>query len=135
MRTLDSRRSGAGFTLPEILVAFLILVMALGVLLPSFSTGLTSIDLSAFHAEALGLARSQIDRLGVDLPLEEGELSGTSAAGLEWVIRLRRHELDAAAQQAESVAQAVTPYEAEVAIFGTAGRTLSIKTLVLAPNE
>ncbi len=128
------RPSAAGFTLPEILVAFLIMALALGVLLPSFSTGFASLEASAFHAAALASARSEIDRLGTEIPMEEGELTGRSDSGLEWVMHLRPTESHDRRRQAEGDASVVVPYEVEFAIFD-AGRSLTLKTMRLAPAE
>lgn len=128
------RPSAAGFTLPEILVAFLIMALALGVLLPSFSTGFASLEASAFHAAALASARSEIDRLGTEIPMEEGELTGRSDSGLEWVMHFRPTESHDPRRLSEGDIAAVVPYEVEFAIFD-AGRTLTLNTLRLAPAE
>jgi general secretion pathway protein I len=129
------RPSADGFTLPEILVAFLVLALALGVLLPSFSTGFAGLDASAFHAAALAHARSEIDRLGTEIPMEEGELTGRSQSGMEWVMRLRPTESHDPRRPSEGDAAAVVPYEIELTIFNAAGRSLTLRTLRLAPAE
>ncbi|MGH6879703.1 MAG: type IV pilus modification PilV family protein [Hypericibacter sp.] len=134
MKTSTERTCDAGFTLPEILVAFVILVLALGVLLPSFSNGLASLDRSTFQAAALAEARSLIDRLGTETPLEEGTLTGTSAIGLDWVIHLRPQR-NPEGRGGGGDLLAVIPYEIEVAVSDNAGQTLTIKTLRLAPND
>lgn len=134
MKTSIERRRNAGFTLPEILVAFVILVLALGVLLPSFSTGLASLDRSTFQAAALAEARSQIDRLGTETPLEEGTLTGTSEIGLDWVIHLRPQQSPKGGDGAADLL-AVIPYEIDVMVSDSVGQTLTIKTLRLVPND
>ena len=137
MKTPNRGGRAAGFTLLEVLVAFMILAVALGVLLPSFSSSLASLDVSTFHAVALAEARSQIDRLGSEARLEEGELTGVSQAGLSWVMRLYRQD-DAWSQRPSDGTDdglVVIPYEVEVIVSDTAGRMLTIKTLRLAIVE
>src|SRR5688500_14186729 len=68
MKMSGSGQRCAGFTLMEVLVALLILGLAFGVLLPSFSFGLNSVDRTRFHVLALSEARSQIDRIGSEVP-------------------------------------------------------------------
>ena len=136
MKTPNRNRATAGFTLLEVLVAFLILAGALGVLWPSFSSGLASLDQSAFHAVALAEARSQIDRLGSEVPLAEGELAGVSETGLSWVMRLHRQDGTSPRWPSDETDGALfVPYEIEVVVSDTAGRTLAIKTLRLAIIE
>ena len=134
-KTSGERRGQVGFTLVEVLVAFLILAMALGVLLPSFSTGLRVLDRSAFQAAALAEARSQIERVGIEIPLEEGESTGRSDAGLEWTIRLHRHQpLDARAAR-KSDSSVISVYEVEAVVSDARDRTLTIRTLRVEPGK
>lgn len=136
MKTSNKGRADAGFTLLEVLVAFMILAVALGVLWPSFSSGLAGLDLSAFHAVALAEARSQIDRLGSEVPLAEGELAGVSEAGLSWVMRLHRQDGTWSGRPSDETDGAIViPYEIEVVVSDAAGRKLAIKTLRLAVAE
>jgi general secretion pathway protein I len=135
MKMSVERPYAAGFTLPEVLVAFVILSLALGVLLPSFSTGFSGLDASAFHAAALASARSEIDRLGVEIPIEEGELNGRSESGLKWDMRLHVSETFDSRSRGEGNAPVVVPYEVDIVISDGAGRRLTLKTLRLALIE
>jgi general secretion pathway protein I len=136
MTTPNRSRRAAGFTLLEVLVAFLILAVALGVLLPSFSSSFASLDRSKFYALALAEARSQIDRLGIEIPFAEGELTDVSEAGLSWVVRLHRQD-DAWSERPgdETTGPRVVPYQVEVVVSDAAGQMLAIKTLRLAIVE
>jgi prepilin-type N-terminal cleavage/methylation domain-containing protein len=132
----SNRSRSAGFTLLEVLATLLILSVALGVLWPSFSGGFASLDRSAFHAMALAEARSQLDRLGSEVPLTEGELTGVSERGLSWTIRLLREGDAPSGPLSEEFGNAlVIPYEVEVIVSDAAGQRLSIKTLRLATVE
>lgn len=71
-------RSQRGFTLLEILVAFVVLAAAVGVLYRTFSTGLQSVHALSGYSEAVALAESKIGALGLETALREGEDSGTT---------------------------------------------------------
>jgi general secretion pathway protein I len=62
-----------GFTLLEVLVALLIFGLAFGVLAQIFQTGLQQSETAEAMTTATMLARSQLARIGVDLPLEIGQ--------------------------------------------------------------
>ena len=125
------RRQPAGFTLVEVLVAFAIAALSLGALLSSFSTGLRSVEASGAHVAALLQARSIVDRLGSDIPYEEGETSGTTEEGYAWSLRVRRHEPAAPAQTADDEFRLV-PVEVEVAVSAGGDPLVVLKTLRLA---
>ena len=135
VKTFNRARDSAGFTLPEVLVAFLILAISLGVLWPSFGGGLASLDSSTFHALALAEARSQIDRLGAEVPLEEGELAGETEAGLSWIMRMHQDESLSSRPIDQSNGPYIVPYVVEVVVTDHADRMLTIVTLRLASVE
>jgi general secretion pathway protein I len=134
-KTFNRSQNSAGFTLPEVLVAFLILAISLGVLWPSFGGNLASLDASTFHALALAEARSQIDRLGAEIPLEEGELAGETEAGLSWIMRLHQDESLSSRPMDQSDGPYIVPYVIEVVVTDQADRKLTITTLRLASVE
>jgi general secretion pathway protein I len=62
-----------GFTLLEVLVALLIFGLAFGVLAQIFQTGFRQSSAAEEMSAATLLARSQLARIGIDVPLEIGE--------------------------------------------------------------
>jgi general secretion pathway protein I len=134
-KTFNNSRGSTGFTLLEVLVAFLILAVSLGTLWRSFSGDLASLDASAFHALALAEARSQVDRLGTEIPLKEGEVSGLSEQGLSWILRVRQDDTWPSRLDDESDSVHVVPYEIEVVVTDRAGRAITLTTLRLASGE
>jgi general secretion pathway protein I len=93
------RKSGrvprqSGFSLLEVLVAFSILALALGVLLQAFSTGVRGVTQSGLYSRAMLLAESKLAQAGRDEALYEGEHSGEFDDIFRWRV-------------------AVIPYEAE----------------------
>jgi general secretion pathway protein I len=75
------RGQDPGFTLLEILVALLIFSVAFGVLAQIFQSGLRQSTTAEQTAAATMLARSQLARIGIDLPLELGELEEDAGDG------------------------------------------------------
>jgi general secretion pathway protein I len=129
------RKHQAGFTLPEILVAFVVLALSLCAILPSFSNGLSGIGASKFYGEALALAQSKIDQLGTEIPLEQTELTGMTESGLTWIARLSRRQADGLRRVIDVDSSGVVSYEIEIAITNDEGRSLTIKTIRLAPLQ
>lgn len=81
-----------GFTLLEVLVAFALLATAVGLLLAIVSGGVRQVRQAAQASEVAALAQSLIAPLGVEVPLEPGELTGESEDG-RWHWRLRVEEV------------------------------------------
>lgn len=65
-----------GFSLLEILVAFSILAVALGIVLRIFSTGVDSALLAQDYNIAVQQAEALLARVGVDIPLQPTERNG-----------------------------------------------------------
>lgn len=87
MRTVRAQR---GFTLMEILVAFVVLAAAVGVLYRTFSAGLRNVDAVAGYSEAIAIAEAKLTGLGLERPLEEGDESGaTEDRRFSWRIAVR----------------------------------------------
>lgn len=73
----------SGFTLIEVLVAFMILALSLTVLLRIFSGGLGNVALAGDYSDALLIAETQLASTGVSEPLATGVTEG------EWDQRFR----------------------------------------------
>lgn len=73
-----------GFTLVEIMVAFTILVLSLGALLPYFGQGFRSAVGSIEYTEATLFCQGLLARAGVEYPLKPGVREGEELDGLNW---------------------------------------------------
>lgn len=74
-----------GFTLLEVLVAFVIAALALGALSQGAAGGLRSARVSGHYQEALSRARSRLAGLGTPAPGEQG---GDDGGGFSWQVRV-----------------------------------------------
>ena len=89
-RQLAVRQSG--YTLIEVLVAFMILALALTVLLRIFSGGLRNVSVSSDYAIATLIAESRLAGAGIDVPLRPGETSGTEGERFEWTVNVQDYQ-------------------------------------------
>jgi general secretion pathway protein I len=86
----DRRQSG--YTLIEVLVAFMILALALTVLLRIFSGGLRNVSVSSDYATATLIAESRLAAAGIDTPLRPGETSGTEGEQFAWTVSVQDYQ-------------------------------------------
>jgi prepilin-type N-terminal cleavage/methylation domain-containing protein len=79
-----------GMTLVEVLVA---LVIASGVTLFAMEISRFTVNRSAaslVQLEAVLEAESLLSRVGLDIPLQVGQIQNTTSEGISWVIDIRR---------------------------------------------
>ena len=130
MKRIDCRPA-AGFTLIEILVAFVIAALLLGVLYQLFSTGARAGHGAIGYSEAVLLAESDLDALAA-APIGPGDTDD----------RIGRYERATRVRVKATLAPAaaafnLVPYEIEVRVaWRDGGRTrdVSLSTLRLVPQ-
>ena len=98
----EASRTEAGFALIEILVAFVIGVMALAAFFPLFSGNLEGIARAGRKEQALLLAQSQLDAVGADLPSAPGRAAGRAEGGFGWQVDVLPYAGPAPAQTGSS---------------------------------
>jgi general secretion pathway protein I len=77
-----------GFTLLEVLIAFIIAALALGVMFDASLGGLRATEIASHYQEALSLARSHLASVDA-APLRGRELSGDDGRGFHWTLRIK----------------------------------------------
>ncbi|MDH3577290.1 MAG: prepilin-type N-terminal cleavage/methylation domain-containing protein [Gammaproteobacteria bacterium] len=78
-----------GYTLIEVLVAFMILALALTVLLRIFSSGLRNVSASSDYTRAVLVAEAQLAAAGVSDVLLPGETQGDEGRHFHWTRVIR----------------------------------------------
>ena len=124
-----------GFTLLEILVAFVVLAAGAGILYRTFSTGINNVGTVAGYTEALGIAEAKLGTVGLEKPLAEGEESGTTEdRRFEWRVNVQPYT--PAGELADPAGGFVTPnvlYRATVTVSwdvsGPKKRSIDLTTL------
>jgi len=80
-----------GFSLLEILVAFSIMSISLGILLRIFSSGLNTAMVAEEYTVATQIAESLMARNGIEEPLNIGEISGVEEEKYHWRVTVENY--------------------------------------------
>jgi general secretion pathway protein I len=81
-----------GFSLLEVLVAFAVMALSLGLFIHIFTRAGHTTELSASYSRAVALAEARLNAVGIDIPLEIGTYSGEPQSGLSWQILIESYE-------------------------------------------
>ena len=123
-----------GFSLLEVLVAFAILSVSLGVLLQVFATGLRNAGTADDYTQATLYAESILAAIGKETPLEEGNHSGPINDRFSW-----RSTTSAYTDgMPDPEITRVRAYRVGVEVFwdgSSQTRSVTLETLRLAPLE
>ena len=121
------RARHAGFSLIEVLVAFAILALSLGVLMDIFGGGLRNLGTSSAYTRAMLLAQSRLAEYGASVPLRAGSSQGDFDTSYRW-------RADVAEQPAVYLGVALYRIHLEV-LWGPAAdpRRVELDTLRIAP--
>ena len=82
------RNNQRGFSLLEILIAFSILAVSLGILLKIFSTGITTAQVADNYTMAAQIANNLMAKTGVETPLKISEELGVENNFYHWRVRV-----------------------------------------------
>lgn len=77
-----------GFSLLEILIAFSILALSLGILLKIFSAGVNTAVVAEDYTAAVQIAESLMAKTGVETPLQNGQDSGLENDKYHWLVEV-----------------------------------------------
>ncbi len=130
---MEHRRQ-EGFSLLEVLVAFVILSISLGVLLQVFATGLRNAGTADDYTQATLYAESILATIGRETPLSEGQHSGPINDRFSWRSTVAPYTDD----MPDPEKTHVRAYRVEVEVFwdGLAQtRSVMLETLRLTPVE
>lgn len=127
---MSPHRQG-GFSLLEVLVAFAVLAISLGVLMQIYSRATLTTVTTLQYSEAASLAESLLARVGSEIPLEPGAHSGRSVDGFDWEVTIAPIQLGDDAFSTPEIA----PYAVNASVLWrdtNQVRRLSLPTLRLA---
>ncbi|NVK40233.1 MAG: type II secretion system protein [Oceanospirillaceae bacterium] len=128
-----NRRGGEeGFTLLEVLVAFLILSLALGVILQIFSLAMRTTGSATAKQQALLLAESRMAELTALQEVRAGRDEGRFDDRFSWVSDVERYEFP---DQEVNFETFLVPYRLDVTVEWDRNQELTISTLRLVNEE
>ena len=131
-RRRQRRRRQRGFTLIEAVVAITILSVAMVALLQSFATGLHSLSTAEAYTLAAMQARSKLAELGTLVPFEEASGSGEFENGSTWSVEVESFEPEGPIGR--RLDQKLMAHRIEVTVSWRGGRSITLKTLRVAPK-
>lgn len=77
-------QSSRGFTLLEVMLAFVVFALSFATVLEIMAGSMRSVRRASDDTEVALFAQSIIDLVGTEIPLEEGEFSGTGLDRYQW---------------------------------------------------
>ena len=130
-----------GFSLLEILVAFTLLAMAMGVLMQIFSRGVNGATLADRYARATMFAESKLASVGVEDALKESVAAGKFDDDFSWALAVRPYQDPFPREPSVVDFEKLMPtqlYEIELKVRFTADdrreRVVNLSTLRLGPK-
>lgn len=121
-----------GFTLLEVLVAFVILALSLGVILQILSLSMRTTDSASAHQQALLLAESRLAELVAPNELRSGRDQGRIDERFDWTSQVERFDFP---DQDPVVESPWVPYKIDVTVHWDRNQELTLTTLRLVNEQ
>jgi len=132
---IAKRHQWRGFTLLEVLVAFVIAALALTLLIRTFSSGLRLTATVEEYGKATILAQSLMAQVGVEYQPHDSPVHGVFIQRFDWSVNINPYTIDVELPDDES---ALMTYKCEVVVSwneGSKRRHYELSTLRLMNHE
>jgi len=123
-----------GFSLLEILIAFSILALSLGILLKIFSGGVNTAAVAEEYTAAVQIAESLMTRAGVETALQPGETSGLENEYYRWRVAINPYFFNPEMVDIKALKLALFKVDVTVSWGDGSERRIELSTLKLT-NE
>lgn len=90
-----ARRAARGFTLLEVLLAFVIFALSFATVMEIMAGSMRSTTRARADSEVALLAQSLMDMAGTEAPLQEGSLAGEAPGGYQWQMAITAYQTEA----------------------------------------
>ena len=101
---ISATRSG-GFTLLEVLLAFVVFALSFATVLEILAGSMRATARARSDSEAAMLAQSLMDMVGTDIPLVEGGMSGDAPGGYRWQLSISTYQPESGDDRTPEVAE------------------------------
>ncbi len=122
-----------GFSLLEILIAFSILALSLGILLKIFSAGVNTAGVAEEYNAAVQIAESLMAKAGVEAPLKPSETTGPENEKYHWRVSVSPFQLTT--EDLAVTTMTAELFKVTVTVSWSDDRQLKLITLKLANKE
>ena len=89
---IKKRGSSRGFTLLEVMLAFVIFALSFATVLEVMAGSMRSVKRASDDTEVALFAQSIIDLVGTEIPVEEGQFNGTGMDRYQWQLDITLYE-------------------------------------------
>lgn len=115
------RTAEQGFSILEILIAFVVMALVVGSLLRLFGTSVRNVALAEEYSFAVQVAESRMQAVGTEIVVEKGSVDGEERdTGYRWVVEMEPVELD---EEQETFSLSIQPYQVNVVVsWDSAGK-------------
>jgi len=117
-----------GFSLLEVLIAFAILALSIGILLKIFSGGANTALLAEEYTTAVQIAQSLMAKEGVEAPLQPGEITGIEDSKYRWWVIVSPYRFSPGQVDTANLPTQLMKVDVLVS-WGQDGRELHLSTL------
>jgi len=90
---IKSRQRSGGFTLLEVMLAFVIFALSFATVLEIMAGSMRSVGRASDDTEVALLAQSLMDLVGNEIPIEEGEYSDTAMDRYKWQMNISLYDV------------------------------------------
>lgn len=118
------RRGSGGFTLLEVMLAFVIFALSFATVLEIMAGSMRSVRRASDDTQVALLAQSLMDLVGTEIPLEEGQFSGNGMDRYDWNIEIYLYAVSDEGIRTQELAElsGVELYQVDLDIDWQAGR-------------
>ncbi len=117
-------RTSGGFTLLEVMLAFVVFALSFATVLEIMAGSMRSVRRASDDTEVALIAQSVIDQVGTEIPLEEGEFSGIALERYQWQLGVHLYASSGDDGRTQTLADlsGVELYKVDLDIDWTTGR-------------
>ena len=99
------RQLSRGFTLVEVMLAFVVFALSFATVLEIMAVSMRSVTRANNDTEIALFAQSMMDLVGTDIPLEEGQFSGTGLDRYQWQLDIYPYVSTSAEDRSQELAE------------------------------